>query len=346
MEICFLHPPFDGAPTGGNVYNRNMVELATVAEYPLTSVPLAEEDFDKNFFESLGQPVICDSLFLDQVARFGPGGCGKQALLLHYLPSENPMLDGPERHRMIELENRAIEKSTFLIVSGPRLEKIVKNRYPQKKVFLCEPGVSAPFLEHSLPVDRQASKTVDLLTVANLLPSKGHLQLLRILADLMGENWRWNLVGDDSLDPDFAAYFRDTAQRIGLAPSIRYHGVLNPEQIAALMNRCDIFVSASHYESYGIAMAEAAAKKLPSVITQVGAAGRLVRHDRTGFLIHPRDWDGFRRCLGRLIRESKLRERFRRNLESVHPRTWPETFDDFKTACQFMLKTPDFTNRQ
>lgn len=336
-----MHPPFDSMPTGGNMYNRYMVEQAAMEGYPLASVPLAEQQFDANLLASRNHPVICDSLFLDHLAQGRSDiPCESQALLLHYLPSENPMLDALEHKRIEAIENRAIERSTFLIVSGPRLQRVVKNRFPQKDVFLCEPGVSDPFLEEPLSSERQQPNSVELLTVANLLPAKGHLQLLRILADLTGDDWRWNLVGDDSPDAEYAAYFSETAKRIGLSAMIRYHGVLNSAQIAALMNRCDVFVSASHYESYGIAMAEAAAKKLPTVATQVGAAGRLVRHNRTGFLVHPRDWEGFGRCLARLIKDSRLRARFRRNLDSVRPRTWADAFADFKAACQAILNAP------
>ncbi|MCK7574561.1 MAG: glycosyltransferase [Chromatiales bacterium] len=46
----------------------------------------------------------------------------------------------------------------------------------------------------------------------------------------------------------------------------------------------DVFVSASLFESYGMALAEAVAAGLPTVTTDVGEAARIVRHQKTGLV--------------------------------------------------------------
>jgi glycosyltransferase involved in cell wall biosynthesis len=81
-----------------------------------------------------------------------------------------------------------------------------------------------------------------------------------------------------------------------------------------------------------MALAEAAARCLPAVTTDVGAAARLYRHDVTGLVASPEDTQAFSANLLRLMTDSALRQRFRDNLRLCKPRTWENTLDDFTAA--------------
>ena len=69
-------------------------------------------------------------------------------------------------------------QADFVIATGQTVADAVTARWPGKPVFLCEPGVGEAFL---LNRPRHADQAVWLLTVAHLLPAKGHAQLLEIL---------------------------------------------------------------------------------------------------------------------------------------------------------------------
>src|SRR5262249_25462354 len=62
-------------------------------------------------------------------------------------------------------------------------------------------------------------------------------------------------------------------------------GDLDAEQLATLYDRSDVFVFASAYETYGMAVAEAIARGLPVVGTDVGAAREIV--GAGGILVRP-----------------------------------------------------------
>ncbi|HBA65492.1 MAG TPA: hypothetical protein DCZ48_04820, partial [Methylococcaceae bacterium] len=120
-------------------------------------------------------------------------------------------------------------------------------------------------------------------------------------------SWQWHFCGSDRVDAEFTQRFWRSADELNLLDRIHYEGVLTSEKISDLMRVSDVFVSASHYESYGIALAEAAAMRLPIVSSETGAAGQIVQHGVNGFLFVAGDVDALRVYLARLISEKKLR---------------------------------------
>jgi glycosyltransferase involved in cell wall biosynthesis len=107
------------------------------------------------------------------------------------------------------------------------------------------------------------------------------------------------------------------------------------------MAAADLLLQPSVFESYGMALAEAAAIGLPAVAFRIGAAERLVRHGATGFLAPAADWRAFGDYLAALIAEPSLRARFERNLAGEPVRGWQATLGDFQAACAAMLEAAD-----
>ncbi len=122
----------------------------------------------------------------------------------------------------------------------------------------------------------------------------------------------WNLVIVGSLDRDAgtANAVRDLIGRHGLADRVTLTGELEGEALAAAFDRADIFVSASFYEGYGMAIAEALARGLPVVATSGGATAETVPAD-AGLLVPPGDVAALDRALHRMLAEPGLRGRFR-----------------------------------
>jgi glycosyltransferase involved in cell wall biosynthesis len=199
-------------------------------------------------------------------------------------------------------------------------------------MFLCEPGVSPPFLGPPCGAAKRTSHVLQLLTVANFLPAKGLVELLIALSRVSHIDWRWHVVGDFIRDAVYTARFDDVARQFGLATRIVRHGTLDQQAIAHLMDDMDLFVFASRFEAYGMALAEAAAKCLPAVTTYVGAAASLYTHGRTGFVCAVDDSEAFSLHLERLMSDSTLRSRLRENLRLSRPRTWQDTLDEFMAA--------------
>jgi len=173
-----------------------------------------------------------------------------------------------------------------------------------------------------------------LLTAAHLLPGKGHAHLVDILGDLRELAWHWHVVGDDGVEPALARALRERAGRAGIGSRITWHGALEQAELAGLMARCDLFVFPSLFEAYGTAVAEAAAAGMPVLTTRVGAAGCLVRHGVSGYVVDAGDWDGFAGHLRRLLLEPARRAAFRESACAAPVRNWDVAFREFRAICE------------
>ena len=327
-KIGLVHPPLESFPSGGNMYDKQLLEYAGRCGFPLVSLPWRDEALPCGNWDLLAW----DSLFLDRLARIA----GERiALLLHYLPSLDPALDVRGRKAMQAVEHRAVTQADFVIATGKTVAEAVTARSPGKPVFLCEPGVGEAFLRNR---PDHTEQPVQILTVAHLLPAKGHGQLLKILQRLRHLHWHWQVAGDCGRSPETVRRLRDLAAQAGLTDRITFHGVLQQEAVAALMATSDLLVLPSTFEAYGMAVAEAAVAGLPVLCNRVGAAEQLIQHGVTGFLASTGDWDSFGGYLQVLLEDAALRADFRYNLRHAAVRGWDQTFADFRAACETMLR--------
>jgi glycosyltransferase involved in cell wall biosynthesis len=330
--VQLLHPPHDGLRSGGHVYNTELIEAAALREVPLSSRLVRRQEVGARLRDTVVPFRLWDSLFLDNLAAGALSGTSAWGILLHYLPSENPTLPGAERARLAQIEARVIEHAERTIVTGQHLQSRIEQMQRRGPVFVCEPGISAAFLAPRDDLERRDSGMVEIVTVANLLPGKGLLEVLAALATLDDVPWRWHVIGSRTCDAVYTRRFEQEAQRLGLDRRIAHHGGLDHASVVRAMDRADLFVSGSRYEAYGMALAEAAARGLPAVATDVGATRKLYRHGRTGFITSPEDSERFRAHLGELMTNGALRRRFRDNLRAHEPRTWFDALDDFTFA--------------
>jgi glycosyltransferase involved in cell wall biosynthesis len=315
------------------VYNEQLFEAALLRGIDLSSREVEASDIDGVLNEGTMRLRIWDSLFLESLAGCDLTRRGPWGLLLHYLPSHDPTLGDAARRRLARIEARAIEAASLVIVTGRAYERSIKKVHPQAGVFVCEPGVSAPFLVPPREPTRRASRVLQLLTIANFVPAKGLVELLSALSRITRIEWRWHVIGDFIRDAVYTSRFDDAARQFGLAGRIVRHGTLDQQAIACLMDEMDLFVFASRFEAYGMALAEAAARRLPAVTTDVGAAASLYRHGSTGLVCGVGDGEAFAKHLERLMCDSTLRSRFRDNLRLFRPRTWQDTLEEFMTAA-------------
>jgi len=150
-----------------------------------------------------------------------------------------------------------------------------------------------------------AHGAVRALCVASLEEKKGHRVLLRALADGGGdlERVELDLVGRGALRAELEALARD----LGLGDRVRFHGALPEPDVAALLDRADVFVLASVVERSGfmegipVALVEALATGVPVVATRLSGVPELVRDGDTGLLAEPGDAASLRAALERAI---------------------------------------------
>ncbi len=328
-----LHPPLD-RPTGGNVYDRCLLDAAVRSGFPLSSVVVDFDEVGARFCERTTAFRIWDGLLLERLAQRRALEPGTRGVLLHWLPSLDPAVDSSERERRASIEHEIVAAATLVVVPGEALRRTLRRRHPRQAIVRCEPGLREPFFAPRRTHGQPASQPVELLTVSNLLPAKGLVELLPSLSSLRALRWRWHLVGDRTADRACARLFDESARRLGLAERIVQHGPLDTHGVVERMDQADVFVFPSRFESYGMALAEAAARALPTVACRVGDAGRLFREGIEALLVAVGDVDAFREALRQSIADASLRGRLRANLASRAPaRRWDDALAEFAAAA-------------
>jgi len=139
-----------------------------------------------------------------------------------------------------------------------------------------------------------------LLSVASVVPRKGHDVLVRALARLRDLPWRCVCAGSLERAPDHARRVRALAEERGLAGRIRFAGECGRAALDRIYAASSLFVLASHYEGYGMVLTEALVRGLPVVSTTGGAIPHTLPAD-AALLVPPGDDAALASALGSLL---------------------------------------------
>jgi phosphatidylinositol alpha-1,6-mannosyltransferase len=149
------------------------------------------------------------------------------------------------------------------------------------------------------------------LGLSRLVPRKGFDVLIDAVAGL-----------DDDVQLAIGGAGRDAARlatratRRGITGRTRFLGRVPDADLLAVYGCADVFAmlcrerwGGLEAEGFGIVFVEAAACGIPAVAGRSGGAHEAVVDDETGFVVEPRDVEGVRAALDRLLRDDALRAR-------------------------------------
>ncbi len=157
-----------------------------------------------------------------------------------------------------------VEKGTF----GTTAASVVYNG--------VDPAAFMPGSETPIPT---------LLTVGNLILSKGHELVVRSLAALKPEfpSLRWEVIGEG---PELDR-IRYLAQVLGVLGNIRFLGRRSRQAVADACRRCTLFVLPSSSEGLGCVYLEAMSCGKPAIGCFGQGIAEVIRHGENGWLVPP-----------------------------------------------------------
>ena len=100
---------------------------------------------------------------------------------------------------------------------------------------------------------------------------------------------------------------RSLASELGITPHVTFAGNVSREEVVKLLSRADIFVHPSERESFGVAIVEAMASRLPVVAARSTGAEEVVSHGSSGYVVEPGDTAQMISSLVDLSTDSSLR---------------------------------------
>lgn len=160
---------------------------------------------------------------------------------------------------------------------------------PRGRLGLIYNGISTP----KIGLDRLAAReqlaisrgALVMVCVANLIPYKGHCDLLAALESVRNQlprGWLLLLVGrDDGIGADLQAQ----AERADISSNVRWAGSVS--NVYDYLAAADIGVLASHEEGFSNAILEGMSAGLPMVVTDVGGNAEAVLDGDCGRVVPP-----------------------------------------------------------
>ncbi len=342
MNVLFLVPDIHDLQTGGNVYNRRVVagirpeaSVRVVAWTPDEGEPL-DPDLPTT------DAIVIDSLLaqhpasLQAVAEAQPSAT--TILMVHYLhcidPHEADTEAATDERKALRIVDGAITTSCFT------RRALVEEGLPADRVRVARPGLGEQY-RGRCPA-RLNRGPPRMLTVANLLPAKGLDSFVEVLRGLRTLPWTWTLVGNASLDPEYAERVHRRLRAAGLAGRVTWTGTVAPETLRTWYDRADLFVLPSRFETCSLSTREAMARGLPVVGYRVGGMAENFDGAAAGHLVPPGTPSALQAALRSLLRDPMTRgrkgdaawrrsrafpaweeaaDRFRETLATLHART-------------------------
>ena len=236
-----------------------------------------------------------------------------------------------------EAQSRTIERAFLSSVDGALFVSRQVRRETERLLGLRVPSqVAHPGCDH-LPLSaahRTAAKRLRFLCAGHVLPHKGQLELIEAFANVRAP-YSLAIAGDLARERRYATAVRQAARALG-STQLRLLGPLGPAQLARALARTDVFVSASAYESYGIAVAEAQAAGLPVVAWADGGLWEFLTPNVDALRVRLRDTAGLTRALTALCKDPKLVLKLQRGARES-ARDLPR-WDDTAQHCERLLR--------
>jgi glycosyltransferase involved in cell wall biosynthesis len=322
VEAVFAIPGDITLPTGGYAYDREVLALLPTMGIDVRRLELpggfpdpTPADLARTAERIAGTPsgtvLLIDGLAYGAMPAALIDGFDRPIVALVHHPLCLEAGVAPARAEALRaLETAALARAAQVVVTSPTTARTLAADFavPPGHITVAVPGTD--------PATRAigsagADGKIALLAVGSVVPRKGYDVLVRALAiDAAAHAPDWNLriVGAIDRSPATVAALRDQIAAAGLGNLVELAGPMSRDQLDRCYDQADIFVLSSHYEGYGMVLAEALARGLPIATTTGGAAAETVP-DGAALKVAPGDDKALRQALRQLIDDPALRRR-------------------------------------
>lgn len=132
------------------------------------------------------------------------------------------------------------------------------------------------------------------------------------------------------------------ARQLGIQAATRFVDAVPHADVPSWLARLDVYVAASRFESFGVAVIEASACERPVVVSDAGGLPEVVQHGQTGFVTPVENVPALQAALKTLVLDAGLRERFgqqgRAFVESRY--AWPRCVDRMEAVYRSLTPRP------
>lgn len=317
LRVVFAIPGDLASLTGGYGYDRALLERLPGLGVDVTHLELpgafpapgaADLDATRHAVRAVSPGSV---LFVDGLA-FGafPEALAMElpqpvVVMLHHPLALESGLSEARRRALHDSERAALKHVAHVVVPSAATKSALVADYDvaADRITIAPPGT-----QRAAAAVGSGGPGVALLAVGSVVPRKGYDVLVQSLAGLEALDWILTIAGSLDRAPDHVDALRALIAQTGLGDRVRLTGGIDAADLEAFYAKADAFVLSSHFEGYGMVLAEAMARGLPIVVTTGGAAGDTVPDD-AALKVTPGDVAGLRDALSCIVEDAALRQR-------------------------------------
>ena len=171
----------------------------------------------------------------------------------------------------------------------------------------------APISQHDIQ-ERAGGGEFRILFLGNVIYRKGLHTLLEAVKGL-NTSAHVDVVGTLTSEPAYVSLIQEIIAKNQLSSCVSLHGSIDHGSLPDKFRQAHVLVVPSSYEGFGMVYLEGMCFGLPAIGTTAGAAGEIIEHGKTGYLIAPGDVTGLTEYLQSLAKDRDLLARL-----SLHAR--------------------------
>uniref|UniRef100_A0A7D5HBF9 Glycosyltransferase family 4 protein n=1 Tax=Natrinema halophilum TaxID=1699371 RepID=A0A7D5HBF9_9EURY len=338
---------YDGleCASGGYRYDRRIVAGLRDRGHEVTVVSIPRDGYGSNLLDNVSRGVTADLAALEVDVLLQDELCHPSLVrynrrrdddapvvsIVHHLRSQEPRaawhnaLIGAVERRYLETVD------AFVYNSGTTRETVEALVGPK-------PGVVAPpggdHVDPGISRERIRERAHEpgplrVVFVGTLIERKGLHTLLRGLAARPPDEWTLTVVGDPTVDPEYAHRIDRLLDALDVGRSVTVAGRLSDASLSSTLQESHLLAVPSGYEGFGIVYLEGMGFGLPALASAAGGAREVVTDGETGLLISPGEPRTVAEAVGSLAAD---RERLAemgvaaRDAYDEHP-TWSDAVD-------------------
>ena len=348
MKIGFvIYGPLNTL-SGGYLYDRKLVEYLRAQGDTVEIISLPWRNYSAHLTDNLSfkLPADLDILIQDELnhpsliaANSGKHPYPIISLVHHLRCSElRPKLQN-DLYRMVE--KKYLQSVDGFIFNSKTTSGVVNSLL----------GSSKPEVVAYPPTDRfgdaisdneiiKRSKTNELriLFLGNIIERKGlHILLEAIIPSIA--DLQLDIVGSLTTEPKYAKQMQERVRVKGLASKVTFHSSLDNEFLKQKLQQSHALIVPSSYEGFGIVYLEGMGFGLPAIGTTAGAAGEIIEHEKTGYLIKPNDHETLTSLIAQLASDRDLLAKISLNARKryIQQPSWNETAGQIRAFLRSMI---------
>jgi len=233
------------------------------------------------------------------------------------------------------LSGLILRGAKVVVTNSAALAEEVKKDFGVKQTEVVYPGVRN--FNYHIDADRHLhdNNRFNLLTVSRLVPRKGHLRTLEVVAKLKDQipNLNYTIVGEGSMKDEL----QKKIEELQLASIVKIVGRVIDVELNEIYRQADVFVmptvgGQADREGFGTVYLEAATFGVPSVASNLPGVDEAVLNEVTGLLIVDGDIGALREAILCLWHELETRQRLglAAKNRAVSEFTWEKQIVKFK----------------